>query len=222
MSKWFSDHLNTLIAFTISGLTLFSGLLGWQMGNISGNAAGAYSLAQRAELNAQKVISTNTMNAYENHRAFLEYKNYFDQYKLVALQLEEVQKADPVDEALVTQLSSQRDELQLLYLASLKLFPNRFINRAGEYQLEEQIGQMIASDQRKFDMNPDPHLKEGQRYEAQTQNLQIALIILAASLFCFAIVSTVQNLKPALMLVMTVLGYITAFAGLAMGIIYWN
>ena len=222
MRKWFSTHINTVIAFTISILTLFSGLLGWQMGNISGNASGAYALAQRAELNAQKVISTNTMNAYENHRAFLGYKNYFDQYKLVSLQLDVAKKANPVDQALVTQLSGQRDELQLLYLSSLKLFPNRFINRDGTYNLQEQIGQMIASDKRKFDINPDPHLAQGRRYAAQTRSMQIALIILAVSLFCFAIVSTVSNLKRSLMLAMTALGYITAIAGVAMGIHYWN
>lgn len=222
MSKWFSVHLNTVIAFTISVLTLFSGLLGWQMGNVSENASGAYSLAQRAELNAQKVISTNTMNAYENHRAFLEYKNYFDQYKLVSLQLEEAKKANPMDEALVTQLTSQRDQLQLLYLSSLKMFPNRFISRDGTYNLEEQIGQMIASDKRKFDINPTPHIADGKRFESQTRNMQISLIILAVSLFCFAIVSTVNNLKRSLMLVMTVLGYVTAVTGVAMGIVYWN
>ncbi len=222
MNKWFSDHLNTVIAFTISILTLFSGLLGWHMGNISGDASGAYALAQRAELNAQKVISTNTMNAYENHRAFLEYKNYFDQYKLVSSQLDQAKKADSIDQALVTELTSQRDELQLLYLASLKLFPNRFINRDGTYDLQGQIGQMIASDKRKFDMNPDPHMKEGRQFEAQARNMQIALIISAVSLFCFAIVSTVQNLKQPLMFTMIALGYITAVAGVTMGILYWN
>jgi len=222
MRKWFSTHINTVIAFTISILTLFSGLLGWQMGNISGKASGAYALAQRAELNSQKVISTNTMNAYENHRAFLEYKNYFDQYKLISLQLDVAKKANPVDQALVTQLSSQRDQLQLLYLSSLKLFPNRFINRDGSYNLQEQIGQMIASDKRKFDINPAPHIAEGKLYQTQARNMQIALIILAVSLFCFAIVSTVRTMKPPLMLFMTAVGYITAIAGVAMGIHYWN
>jgi hypothetical protein len=222
MNKWFSDHLNTVIAFTISILTLFSGLLGWHMGNISGNASEAYALAQRAELNAQKVISTNTMNAYENHRAFLEYKNYFDQYKLVSSQLDQAKKADSIDQALMTELTDQRDELQLLYLASLKLFPNRFINRDGTYDLQGQIGQMIASDKRKLDINPDPHMKDGRQYETQARNMQIALIILAVSLFCFAIVSTVQNLKQSLVLIMIALGYITAVAGMAMGILYWN
>lgn len=222
MSKQFPVSLNTVIAFTISLLTLFSGLLGWQMGNISGKASEAYSSAQRAELNAQKVISTNTLNAYENHRAFLEYKNYFNQFKLVSLQLEEAQKADPVDESLVTRLSSQRDELQLLYLSSLKLFPNRFINRDGTYNLAEQIGQMIASDERKFDINPVPHLQSGKVFEAQTRNIQIALIILAVSLFCFAIVSTVQSLRRPLMLAMTGLGYVTAVAGVVTGLIFWK
>jgi hypothetical protein len=222
MRKWFSAHLNTVIAFTISFLTLFSGLLGWQMGNVSGNASGEYALAQRAELNAQKVISTNTLNAYENHRAFLEYKNYFDQYKLVSIQLNKAQNVNPVDQALVTQLTSQRDKLQLLYLSSLKLFPNRFINRDGTYDLQEQIGQMIASDKRKFDIDPAPHMAKGASYENQVRRMQIALIILAVSLFCFAIVSTVNNLKRSFLFIIIALGYLTAITGMVMGTMYWN
>src|SRR5262245_15455824 len=121
MTEQTDTRLGTIIAFTISVLTLFSGLLGWQMGNIRGSAADEYSSAQRAELDRQKIISTNTLATYENHRAFLAYKNYFDQYKLIAQQLEEAKTASSVDENLVAQLTSQRDEMQLLYLSSLKL-----------------------------------------------------------------------------------------------------
>lgn len=222
MTEQTNSRLNILIAITISALTLFSGLLGWHMGNVSGNASDAFSLAQRAELNSQKVISTNTLNAYENHRAFLAYKNYFDQYNLVSLQLAEAVKADPPDEALVEQLRSRRDELQLLYLSSLKLFPNKFINRDGAYNLDEQIGQMIASDARKIDINPAPHMEEGSRYETQVRNMQFTLIILAVSLFFFAIVSTLQTLTRPVMLAMIALGYVAAVAGVIMGIVYWN
>lgn len=222
MTEQTNSRLNILIAITISALTLFSGLLGWQMGNINDNASDAFSSAQRAELNSQKVISTNTLNAYENHRAFLAYKNYFDQYNLVSLQLTETIRADPPDEALVAQLRSQRDELQLLYLSSLQLFPNTFINRDGTYNLDEQIGQMIASDARKIDINPAPHMEEGSRYTTQVRNIQFALIILAVSLFFFAIVSTVQTLTRSVTLAMTALGYVTGIAGVIMGIAYWN
>lgn len=222
MSEQVHSRLKNVIAITVSLLTLFSGLLGWQMGNISGEASGAYASAQRAELNAQKVISTNTLNANENHRAFLAYKNYFDQYKLVSLQLEAAQKGNPVDEALVAQLTNQRNELQLLYMSNLKLFPNKFINRDGTYNLEEQLGQMIASDARLYDINPAPHEDEGKRYDAQARNIQFALIILAVSLFLFALVSTVANLRPVLVLAMTTIGYLTAIAGVTLGVMYWK
>lgn len=222
MSEKFLSRLNNVIALTVSVLTLFSGLLGWQMGNISGNASGAYTAAQRAELNAQKVRSTDTLIVYENHRAFLVYRNYFDQYKLVSQQLEAAQKANPVDPVLVARLSNQRDQFQQLYLSNLKLFPNKFINRDGTYNLDEQLGQLIASDARKLDINPQPHEAEGQRYDVQTQKMQLALILLAVGLFFFAIVSTVKNLRPVFLLTMTVLGYLTGLAGVVLGVINWN
>jgi hypothetical protein len=76
MSEKFYTRSRTIVSFTIALLTLFSGLLGWQMGNISGEAAGEYSRAQRAELNRQKISSTNALKAYEDYRAFLVYKKY--------------------------------------------------------------------------------------------------------------------------------------------------
>jgi hypothetical protein len=221
MNEQTSSRLGTVLAITVSILTLFSGLLGWHLGNIKDAAADAYLLAQRAELNSQKVISTNTLNAYENHRAFLAYKNYFDQYNLVSQKLEQARQADPVDEGAVADLSVQRDELQLLYLASLKLFNNKFIERDGTYNLQEQLGQMIASDARKLDINPDPHKQRGRQYDDQARNLQIGLIVMAVSLFFFAIVSTVQNLKRFILLAMTVFGYLTAIAGVTLGLRAW-
>jgi hypothetical protein len=221
MNEQTSTRLGTVLAITVSILTLFSGLLGWHLGNIKDAAADAYLLAQQAELNSQKVISTNTLNAYENHRAFLAYKNYFDQYNLVSQKLEQARQADPVDEGAVADLSVQRDELQLLYLASLKLFNNKFIERDGTYNLQEQLGQMIASDARKLDINPDPHKQRGRQYDTQARNLQMGLIVMAVSLFFFAIVSTVQNLKRFILLAMTVLGYLTAIAGVTLGLRAW-
>ena len=222
MTEQADTRLGTIIAFTIAVLTLFSGLLGWQMGNIRGNAEDEYSSAEQAELNRQKVISSNTLATYESHRAFLAYKNYFDQYKLIAQQLEEAKTAGAVDENLVTQLTSQRDEMQLLYLSSLKLFPNQFIGRDGTYNLQEQLGQMIASDARKYDLDPKPHKEQAQRYDVQAQNMQIALIMLAVSLFILAVTSTIQDLKPRVMLSMVVLGYLSALLGVVTGIINWS
>ena len=222
MNDQSNSRLGTIIAFTVSILTLFSGLLGWQLGNISGKASDEYSAAQRAELDRQKVISTNTLATYENHRAFLAYKNYFDQYKLISQQLEEVKKSSSTDEKLVAQLTSQRDEMQLLYLSSLKLFPNQFIDRDGSYNLQEQLGQMIANDSRKYDIDPDSHKERAQRYDAQAQNVQMALIILAISLFIFALLSTIQDLKPRPMFVMVALGYLMALSGIVTGIINWQ
>ena len=108
MSEASYTRLSTIVSFTIAILTLFSGLLGWQMGNISGDAASEYSRAQRAELNRQKIASTNALKAYEDYRAFLVYKNYFDQYKLVSLELERARKAETPDEKLITQHGCSR------------------------------------------------------------------------------------------------------------------
>ena len=222
MGKKFYSRLNTIVSFTIAFLTLFSGLLGWQMGNISGEASSEYSRAQRAELNRQKISSMNTLKAYEDYRAFLVYKNYFEQYKLVSVQLDKAKQADPRDDKLIVQLTTKRDELESLYLSSLKLFPNQFINRDGTYSIEEELGQLNAADGRRVDTNPDTFQGRGANFDNQVSKMQVALIMLAVSLFFFAIVSTVESLNKFTLLSFIAFGYIAAVAGVTMGITNWK
>jgi len=222
MGEKFYSRLNTLVSFTIAMLTLFSGLLGWQMGNISGMASGEYSRAQRAELNHQKISSTNTLKAYEDYRAFLVYKNYYEQYNLVSKQLDKAHLAEPVDDKLVAQLTTRKDELESLYLSNLKLFPNQFINRDGTYNIQEEMGQLTAAVSRKLDTNPNAFKDRGAIYDAQVSRMQVALIILAVSLFFFAIVSTVEGLNKSTLLGFILVGYVAAAMGVSRGITNWN
>jgi hypothetical protein len=222
MSENNYTRLYTIVAFTIAILTLFSGLLGWQMGNISGEASSEYARAQRSELNRQKVTSTNTLKAFEDYRAFLVYKNYFEQYKLVSIQLEKAMQGEPRDEKLIEQLATKKAELESLYLSSLRLFPNQFINRDGTYNIQEELGQLNAAEGRKLDTNPDTFLKRGEHYDTQVGKMQIALILLAVSLFFFAIVSTVEGLKRAIALLFVGTGYLVAIVGVTMGVMNWN
>jgi len=222
MSEKFLNWLNAIVSLTIAVLTLFSGLLGWQIGNIAGAASEEYSRAQRAELNRQKIMSTNKLKAYEDYRAFLVYENYFSQYKLVSIQLEKAKQAEPVDEKLVAQLSAQQNDLESLYLSSLMLFPNQFINRDGTYNIQDELGQLSAAESRKLDTDPEKFQTRGEQYDDQVERMQIALITLALSLFFFAIISTVESLNKATFFVFLICGYLAAVAGLAMGISNWQ
>jgi len=216
------DRLKTIVAFSISILTVFSALLGWQMGNVSGEASGEYSAAQRAELNAQKVASINTLNASENQRSFLTYKRYYDQYQLVSDQLRVAGGAEVKDEALIEDLQQKQLELRALYSSNLKLFPNKFITRAGGYDKEAQLGQMWASASRELDLDPEPHLNAGQVLDKQVRNMQVALVLLAISLFFFAIISTVESLKGGMLIAFAALGFVLSLVGVVIGMLNWN
>ena len=222
MSERFLNRLQTIISVTIACLTLFSGLLGWQMGNIADTASGEYDRAQRAELNRQQIAYTSKLKAYADYRAFLEYKDYFSQYKLTSAQLERAKLNQPVDEKLVAQLNAQRSELEALYLSRLKLFPNQFINRDGTYNLQDELGQLNAAASRKLDIDPDKFKQRGEQLDDQVSRMQIALIVLAVALFFFAIISTVESLNQATLISFLVVGYAAAIFGLGLGIRNWQ
>ncbi|MFN8411755.1 MAG: hypothetical protein U0Z26_05155 [Anaerolineales bacterium] len=222
MQETNDSRLTTVIAFTISILTIFSALLGWQMSNVAGDASSEYSAAQRAELNAQKVKSINTLAVDENHRSFLTYKRYFDEYQLTSKHLAEAQAVTPQDETLVKSLDTQRQQLRALYLSNLKLFPHTYITREGTYDVNMQLGQLWAKAARDFDLDPAPHLEAGKRLDAQVQKMQVSLVLLAVSLFFFAIISSVEALKRKFVLAYTILGYGFAVIGVVLGLLYWN
>jgi hypothetical protein len=136
--------------------------------------------------------------------------------------LDQAKQAKPIDEKLVIQLTTKQDELESLYLSSLKLFPNQFINRDGTYSIEEELGQLNATEGRKADTNPDTFKDRGAKYDNQVSKMQVALIILAASLFFFAIISTVEGLNKVTLLVFVLIGYLAATAGVTIGIKNWE
>ncbi len=81
---------------------------------------------------------------------------------------------------------------------------------------------MWAKAARTMDLDPQPHLKAGQLLDAQVQKMQTALILLAVSLFFFAILSTVESLKRSITLLFTALGFIFAVGGVVIGVMFWN
>lgn len=214
--------IQTVIAFSISIITVFSAIMGWQMGNISGNASSAYADAQRAELNAQKVLSINTLNASENLRSFLAYKRYYDQYQLITKQLNEAEQAEERDDAKIARLQQKQQELRALYTSNLQLFPNKFITREGTYNIDSQLGQMWANAAHEWDLYPAPHTALGKNFDKQVQMIQFALLLLAVSLFFFAIVSTVTSLNRNLFSSFIFLGYAFSISGIVIGLLNWS
>ena len=213
------SKFNTIIAIVISILTIFSALLGWQMGNVTGDAEGEYAAAQRAELNTQKIQSINALAVDENHRSFLNYKRNYDEYLLVSQQLEQARSADAVDESLIVTLETKQEGLRALYISNLQLFPNMYIAQDGTYDTSTQLGQLYARAARDMDLNSQRHLNLAVALDAQVQRMQYALVLLAVSLFFFAVISTVEALKPVVLWGFTALGAVFSVAGLVIGVL---
>ncbi|MCB0100523.1 MAG: hypothetical protein H6635_14145 [Anaerolineales bacterium] len=216
-----NSKLNTIIAITISVLTIFSALLGRHMASVKGKASGQYGAAQRAELNAQKVKSLNALTVDEANRSFLNYKRNFDEYQLISTQLQDALASEPVDETLVSSLRTKQEGLRALYISNLNLFPNAYITYDGNYDVEAHLGQLYARAAQDMDLNPQLHLDQAALYNAQVQRIQYALMMLAASLFFFAMVSTIGKLSNVFFWGFTVLGMLFGSAGLVTGIINW-
>jgi hypothetical protein len=140
----------------------------------------------------------------------------FSQYKLVSIQLEKAKQTEPVDEKLVAQLSTQQNDLESLYLSSLKLFPNQFINRDGTYNIQDELGQLNAAESRKLDTDPEKFQTRGEQYDDQVERMQIALITLAVALFFCDHLD--RQPEQSHIFVFLITGYLAAVAGLAMGI----
>ncbi|NTV37646.1 MAG: hypothetical protein HGA82_00365, partial [Anaerolineales bacterium] len=65
-------------------------------------------------------------------------------------------------------------------------------------------------------------LDHDSRVGADEGRMQVALIILAVSLFFFAIVSTVENLNKFTLISFIIFGYVAGATGVTLGISYWK
>src|SRR6185503_4952919 len=96
--------------------------------------------------------------------------------------------AASADAQTASQLERQRADNHDLSLSSERLFPNKFLDRDGSYNLKRQLGEMWADAAKENDLNPDPQFVEAEQLRDKANWLLAAVAILAIALVFYTLV----------------------------------
>ena len=201
-----SQRLETAVAILIAVVTVVGALVAWRSSVADDGAGDADFAGLRASVRAEETRALNYVNAYENYGSYTSYQRYNELGNL----LEADQGAAPADE--VDNLERQRADNHDLSISNQRLFPNKFLNRDGSYNVKRQIGEMWADAAKENDLNPDPQFAEADQLRTKANWLLGAVAILAIALVFYTLV---ESFGARMRYVMVALGSLCMVAGIA-------
>ncbi|MBC8160398.1 MAG: hypothetical protein H7Z42_04190 [Roseiflexaceae bacterium] len=199
-----SQRLETVVAILIAVATVLGALIAWRSSIAEDGAGDADFAGLRASVSAEETRALNYVNAYENFGAYANYKRYQELGNLV----EEDQASASEEEALV--LERERADSQDLSISSQRLFPNKFLDRDGSYNVNRQLGEMWADAAKENNLNPDPQFAEAEQLRGKSTSLLVAATVLAIALVFYTLV---EAFGARMQYVMAALGSLCLVAG---------
>ncbi|MBM4421845.1 MAG: hypothetical protein FJ030_00470 [Chloroflexi bacterium] len=208
------SHLETAVALLIAVATVIGAVVAWRASVAADGAGDADFAGLKASLNAEETRSRNFVNAYEHYGAYTAYAHYSRLGDLIGQDLES--DASLSDEE-AFRLDRDRGDAYDLAKANQDLFPNRFLNRAGEYNVQREIAEQWADASREKDLYPDPHYAEADKLRGKTNQLLAALAVVAMSLVFYTLV---EAAGPRFQIAMAALGTLFLIGGAAAAIFF--
>ena len=179
------QRLETIVAILIAIATVLGAVVAWRASVADDGAGDADFAGLRASVLSEQTKALNDVNAYESYGAYTNYRRYQELGDL----LEADQANAPAEEAAV--LERQRAYNHDLSISNQRLFPNKFLDRDGSYNVKRQLGEMWADAAKENDLNPDPQFAEADQLRTKANSLLVAVTILAVALVFYTLVEAV-------------------------------
>jgi hypothetical protein len=201
-----SQRLETIVAILIAVATVIGAVVAWRSSVADDGAGDADFAGLQASVRAEETRALNYVNAYEDYSSYANYRRYSD--------LGDLLEADAAnaDEQTAAELERQRADNHDLSISSQRLFPNKFLNRDGSYNLNRELGEMWADAARENDLNPDPQFAEADQLRTKANMLLVAVTILAIALVFYTLV---ESFGKRMQYLMVTLGSLCLVAGTA-------
>lgn len=199
-----NSRLETIVAILIAVATVIGAITAWRSSVADDGAGDADFAGLQASVRAEETRALNYVNAYENYGSYVNYRRYSEMGDLIAADQENASE----EEAII--LEQERANSHDLSISSQHLFPNKFLDRDGSYNVKRQLGEMWADAARENDLNPDPQFAEADTLRNKANMLLLAVGILAIALVFFTLV---ESFSGALQYGMVALGSLTMIAG---------
>lgn len=180
------NRLATLVAILIALATVVGAIVAWRASVAADGAGDADFAGLRATVNLEETRALAAVTAYENYSAFTSYRRYADLGDAIVVAEEQLPAA-------ADSLEPQRINAQNLALANQQLFPNKFLNRDGSYALQREVGEIFADAAKEKDLQPAAQYAEADVLRDKSNQLLLAVTILAVALVFYTLVEAVSG-----------------------------
>ncbi len=202
-----SQRLETFVAIMIATATVIGAIVAWRA-SVSDDSAGDADFAGlRAAVRAEETRALNNVNAFESFSSYVNYWRYNEMGNMIQVDLQNAEEEE------VDILDRDRANNQDLSVSNQRLFPNKFMDRDGSYNVKRQLGELWADAAKENDLNPDPQFAEADSMRDKTYWLLVGVMVLAISLVFYTLVESFEG--NFLRYSMTILGTIAMIAGTA-------
>jgi hypothetical protein len=205
-----SQRLETLVAILIAIATVVGAVVAWRSSVADDGAGDADFAGLRASVLAEETRALNYVNAYENYGSYANYRRYNEMGNLI--EADEASAPEPE----LADLERQRADNNDLAISNQRLFPNKFLDRDGSYNVKRQMGEMWADAAKENDLNPDPQFVEADQLRAKANWLLAVVALLAVALVFYTLV---ESLGQRMKYVMVTLGSLCMVASIVFALL---
>lgn len=197
--------LETFVAIMIAITTLLGALVAWRASVSEGVVGDSDYAGLQATLNAEEARMLNNVTANEHYGAYVQ---YYRQNALGNVLAGEILETE--DELTMVALDSLRASNHDLALSTQQLYPNKFVERDGSYNVQRELGELWADAARKTSLNPEPQFIAADQARGKTGQLMLALTILSIALVFYTLV---ESFGERMQYVMVAIGNLLLIAG---------
>lgn len=178
-----NSRIETIVAILIALATVIGAVVAWRASVADGLAGDADFAGLQAALRAEESRALTAVEAYEHFSSYVNYRRYNLQGELLA---EAVAESDDLA------LERQQIESNDLALSSQFLFPNKFLDRDGSYNIKREMGELWADASKQHNLNPEPQFLQADKYRTKTNLLLGAVTILSIAVVFYTLVESVS------------------------------
>jgi tetratricopeptide (TPR) repeat protein len=186
-NEWFKRLMSAMVAV----VTLTGALVAWRAA-VAGNAAS--DLDSSGLIAAQNVEETDTINfiiANQHHMAYLD---YLRNGELAWAKVTDGTMDSATGTDLERVLRDITEGLDLATTSKRYFFPGGYLNQDKTYNVDKELAESLAAAEQSKDLHPERHFAESDRLGDKVLGLVAMLVVLAISLWCFALAETLGHL----------------------------
>lgn len=198
------DIFKTILGLMIAVVTITGAVVAWRSALASTRAGNSEDSGLLASLNLQEATTIGSIEASQHRAAHLEYFRYLQLARQELAQVDaEIEKRPELTSEEKAAMRRAAIENGDLAITDKRFILPKYLDKNNNYDAEREQAENLAEAAQSKNIEPEPQFREADQYRAVSVALVATLVVLAISLWLFALAETLEHASK----------YVFAFGG---------